>query len=320
MYNLVAQNTREGAVVQRVPSKLDIMREQMGDDRVYDVIDEWLEGVPLVALMEKAIDAEAPEEAAAETDEALARATRERAEDLLALQQSASLASRLDLRAARELRDASDERRLQPLFIQRFFERAWTAAGGMMRRDDHFPVWHLSPTPTALLEVTRGRKASIPDHMDTPVVFDKQLVSVASTSGGSSRSRAAPARAPSSSPARNWTSCASSVLARGSTRHVLQGRAAAAPDHPGSRAQTERRDALPAGAVCCAGAGLEAAGRGAAGSRRGRSRRMNARTPRLADGHYRSGLSRKDCSPSARPRPPQWERAVSLDVQEAPAC
>ncbi len=180
VYNLVAQNTREGAVLQRVLSKLDIMREQMGDDRVYDVIDEWLEGVPLVALMEKAIDSEAPAEAAAEAEEALKRATRERADELLSLQRSTSLASRLDLQAARQLRDASDERRLQPLFIQRFFERAWITAGGTMRRDDRFPVWHLGPTPAALLEVARGRKASIPDHMDTPVVFDKQLVSVAS--------------------------------------------------------------------------------------------------------------------------------------------
>ena len=60
MYNPVAQNTREGSVLQRVLSRLDIMREQVGDGRVYDVIDEWLEGAPLIALMEKAIAADAP--------------------------------------------------------------------------------------------------------------------------------------------------------------------------------------------------------------------------------------------------------------------
>ncbi len=180
VYNLVAQNTREGAVLQRVLTKMDVMREQMGDDRVYDVIDEWLEGVPLVALMEKALEASAPEEAAAEADEALKRATPERAADLLALQKSASLASRLNLRAARDLRDASDEQRLQPLFIQRFFERAWVAARGTIRRDEHFPVWHVGPTPTSVLAVARQRKMSIPDHLADPVVFDKQLVSVAS--------------------------------------------------------------------------------------------------------------------------------------------
>ena len=30
----------------------------MGSDRVYDVMDDWLEGVPLVNLIEKAIDSE----------------------------------------------------------------------------------------------------------------------------------------------------------------------------------------------------------------------------------------------------------------------
>ncbi len=183
VYNLVAQNTREGAVLERILSKLDVMREQLGDDRVYDVIDEWLEGIPLVALMEKAIDAEGAEEAkeaGEKTDEAFKQATRKRAEDLLTLQKSTSVTSRLDLRAAQELRDTSDERRLQPLFIQRFFERVWTAVGGTIRQDDHFPVWHLSPTPSALLEVARKRKIPVPEHHDKPVVFDKQFVSVAS--------------------------------------------------------------------------------------------------------------------------------------------
>jgi hypothetical protein len=177
---LVAQNTREGAVLQKVLSKMDIMREQMGDDRVYDVIDEWLEKVPLVALMEKAIDSEAPNQGALEADEALRGATRDKADGLVALQKSASLASHLDLRAARELRDASDERRLQPLFIQRFFEAAWVAAGGTIRADEHFPVWHLGPTPRTLVAQVRDRRRVLPDQVETPFVFDKQFVSVAS--------------------------------------------------------------------------------------------------------------------------------------------
>jgi hypothetical protein len=129
VYNLVAQNTREGSVLQKVLSKLDVMREQMGSDRVYDVIDEWLEDVPLVRLIESAIDNDDESAGARETDAALTTASHERAARLMALQKKTSLASRVDLRSARALRDASDERRLQPLFIQRFFERAWTACG-----------------------------------------------------------------------------------------------------------------------------------------------------------------------------------------------
>lgn len=180
VYNLVAQNTREGSVLQKVLSKLDVMREQMGSDRVYDVIDEWLEDVPLVQLIESAIDMDDESASARETDVALTAASNERAGRLMALQKKASLSSRLDLRSARELRDTSDERRLQPLFIQRFFERAWTACGGTIHPDDHFPVWHIGSTPTALLELSRERRQFLSGNYDSPFVFDKQLVSIAS--------------------------------------------------------------------------------------------------------------------------------------------
>lgn len=180
VYNLVAQNTREGSVLQKVLAKMDVMREQMGTDRVYDVIDEWLEDVPLLRLIESAIDNADESASARETDAALSAASNERAARLIALQKKTSLASRLSLRSARELRDASDERRLQPLFVERFFERAWTACGGTIRQDDHFPVWHIGSTPTALLELARERRQPLSDDFDTPFVFDKQLVSVAS--------------------------------------------------------------------------------------------------------------------------------------------
>jgi superfamily II DNA or RNA helicase len=180
VYNLVAQNTREGSVIQKVLSKLDIMREQLGSDRVYDVIDEWLEDVPLVRLIENAIDTDDVSASTADTEAALAAASSERAKRLMALQKKTSLASRLDLRSARELRDASDERRLQPLFIQRFFEAAWRECGGTLRKDECFPVWHIGSTPTALLELARERRQAVSENSDTPFVFDKQLVSVAS--------------------------------------------------------------------------------------------------------------------------------------------
>ena len=179
VYNLVATNTREGAVLQKILTKLDLMREQLGSDRVYDVIDQLFEGVPLVDLIQKAIDSEdgPPLE---ETDIALGGASNEKAESLIALQKKTSLVHRMDLRAAQELRDASDERRLQPMFIQRFFEKAWTACGGTIQEDKHFPVWHLGPTPGALLDLAREQKASLAERFDTPFVFDKSLLSVAS--------------------------------------------------------------------------------------------------------------------------------------------
>jgi superfamily II DNA or RNA helicase len=189
VFNLVAANTREGAVLQTILSKLDVMREQLGTDRVYDVIDEWLEGVPLLDLLEKSLDFDSARTAGKNAETALQHATEDKAAKLVKLQQKTSLASRLDLKAARDLRDASEERRLQPLFVQRFFERAWVACGGSIRKDDHFPVWHLGQTPLAMLDLARARRVALQEHYDTPVVFDKQLVSVASKTRVPDRTR-----------------------------------------------------------------------------------------------------------------------------------
>ncbi len=38
VFNMVADNTREGQVLAKLLTKLDVIRESMGDDRVYDVI------------------------------------------------------------------------------------------------------------------------------------------------------------------------------------------------------------------------------------------------------------------------------------------
>ena len=47
VFNMVANNTKEGKVLERLLTKLDIIREGMGDDRVYDVIQDVLENVKL---------------------------------------------------------------------------------------------------------------------------------------------------------------------------------------------------------------------------------------------------------------------------------
>ncbi len=180
VYNLVATNTREGSVLQRVLTKLDQMREQMGTDRVYDVIDELLDDVPLVELIERSIDEDSPDDVCDDTDRLLSNDKEGRAEELINLQKKASLASHLDMRQATELRDASDERRLQPIFVQNFFFDAYRAASGMITEDNYYPVFTVGKVPSVLLEVARQNHFPITESYLTPFVFDKNLVSVAS--------------------------------------------------------------------------------------------------------------------------------------------
>jgi SNF2 family DNA or RNA helicase len=172
--NLVAVNTREGAVLQTVLRKLDEMREQLGTDRVYDVIDELLEDVPLLKLIEESIDETDGDHAAEQAKKLTAgESLKRRADRLIALQKKHSLASTLDLRAARELRDKSDERKLQPLFVQNFFTAAYRTAGGTVTEDKHFPVFHIGAVPTAILDIARQTRISLSAKYDTPFVFDK---------------------------------------------------------------------------------------------------------------------------------------------------
>jgi len=193
VYNLVASNTREGAVLERVLKKLDVMRDQMGDDRVYDVIDELLEQVPLLELLERSIDADSGAEAAAETERHLGSQLDQRAQALVDLTKKQSLASHLNLREARELRDASDERRLQPCFIQRFFLLAYQAAGGSVRSSaihrapdtamnrlttNEAQVFFIGRTPSAILDAARQKRLPVAERYDTPFVFDRQWLFV----------------------------------------------------------------------------------------------------------------------------------------------
>lgn len=57
IFNLVASNTREGDVLIRLLNKMDQMREDLGQDQVYDFIGEILEenNIDLANLMERAI-------------------------------------------------------------------------------------------------------------------------------------------------------------------------------------------------------------------------------------------------------------------------
>src|SRR5690606_34267127 len=61
VFNLVAQNTREGKVMQRLLQKLDVMREQLGNDRGHDLISDVLAGVNIEDILQSTLDGEVNE-------------------------------------------------------------------------------------------------------------------------------------------------------------------------------------------------------------------------------------------------------------------
>ena len=56
VFNMVAGNTREGVVLEKLLTKLDIIREQLGDDRVYDVIQDVLKGISLNSIISSVLN------------------------------------------------------------------------------------------------------------------------------------------------------------------------------------------------------------------------------------------------------------------------
>lgn len=83
--NLVAGGTREGRVMRTLLEKLERIRDQLGSDKVFDVVGRLFEGVSLRAYMERVIE---EGEAAAVEREMEARLTRERLEAIDAEERS----------------------------------------------------------------------------------------------------------------------------------------------------------------------------------------------------------------------------------------
>lgn len=128
VFNLVADNTREGKVLSTLLTKLETIRMHLGDDRVYDVIQDVLKDVSLEDIISAIFNGTSSgfsDFVATDTAE-LQEQFRKSIEE----QNSRIAHSTVDYSHARELKEESDERRLQPIYIRQFFERAFRYLGG----------------------------------------------------------------------------------------------------------------------------------------------------------------------------------------------
>lgn len=131
VFNMVAGNTREGVVLEKLLTKLDIIREQLGDDRVYDVIQDVLKGISLNSIISSVLNGQENE-----LDIFVDRNTDELGnlfQESINNKNNEIAHSTVDYKDARQLKDDSDEKRLQPIYIRLFFERAFKHLGGQFR-------------------------------------------------------------------------------------------------------------------------------------------------------------------------------------------
>ncbi|RLI73173.1 helicase, partial [Archaeoglobales archaeon] len=137
IFNLVAEDTREGQVLSKVLDKLEEIRKAYGSDKVFDVIGEIIYGRKLAQLvLEAAAGARSMEEILKEIDIKVDEEYIEKIKDAL----GESLATRfIDYTRIKEMAEKAKEYRLIPEYVEEFFKRAFQKAGGRFRvRRDGF--------------------------------------------------------------------------------------------------------------------------------------------------------------------------------------
>jgi superfamily II DNA/RNA helicase len=140
MWNLVAGETREGEVFERLLRKLSEMSDALGG-RVFDVLGDEIFEDPLRDLLIKAVRygdqphvrAKLDEIVDAAVGEKLRRALKERA--LLSEMMSAT-----DVQEIRAQMEEAEARKLQPFYIRSFFLEAFRLLGGQISQTRARPL------------------------------------------------------------------------------------------------------------------------------------------------------------------------------------
>ena len=155
LWNIVANETREGAVFQKLLDKIEIEREALGG-KVFDVLGEAFDNVSLKDLLMEAIRyGELPEVKARMNQVIDGALDADHLKEVL--QRNALVEQHMQLEelyAVKEEMEKAEARKLQPYFIRAFFTKAFQILGGEMRprEQGRFEVRHV---PAAIRERDR---------------------------------------------------------------------------------------------------------------------------------------------------------------------
>ncbi len=177
LWNLVAKETREGAVYLRLLEKLEQEREDLGG-QVYDVLGRLFEARPLRELLLEAIRYGETEEVRARLHESVDSAVdRTHLEELLAeraLAKEAMDPARVE--EVREQMERAEARRLQPHFVRSFFLDAFKRLGGAVHAREP-GLYEVSRVPAAVRDRARrlfaGRGEAVPKRYER-IHFEKE--------------------------------------------------------------------------------------------------------------------------------------------------
>ena len=144
VYNLVAVDTKEGRILERLFTKLDLMKEHLGSDRVFDVIGDVLPGKSLKDLI---MDAIANKRTMDDILKDFERIPDEEAIQRVKEASMEALATRhIDLSRILGEERVAKENRLVPEYIEEFFKKAADRLGIKMEEIEE-KVWRISSVP-----------------------------------------------------------------------------------------------------------------------------------------------------------------------------
>ena len=172
VFNMVASNTREGQVLERLLKKLDIIRDSMGDDRVYDVIQDVMEDVTLSEIMDSVLNGKRTKlnDIIEQPNDQFQKIV----SDKIISQKDRLSHSPIDYKDARELKENSDEKRLQPIYVRLFFERAFRHLGGEFTpvKDS---VFRIEKLPDSISEILKKDYNIFADIRQLQFSFEKSF-------------------------------------------------------------------------------------------------------------------------------------------------
>jgi SNF2 family DNA or RNA helicase len=179
LWNLVAEETREGEVWKRLLDKLEEERKALGGG-VFDILGKLFRDQPLRDLLVEAIRyGDDPQVRARLTQRVDNLVDRERCRELL--EDRALAGDSMDAAAVRKIREEmerAEARRLQPHFIAGFFLEAFKLLGGRCNRREE-KRFEITQVPSAIRSRDRqiGRGNPVLDRYER-ITFEKQLIAV----------------------------------------------------------------------------------------------------------------------------------------------
>ncbi|MEO1430172.1 MAG: helicase-related protein [Cyanobacteria bacterium J06633_8] len=178
LWNLVAEETREGEVYLALLRKLEIEQQALGG-KVFDVLGTAIAGKELRELLIDAIRYGNTSEVQARLDQVVGKLDQDKLRELL--EERALARDAMDFAKVQEIRvemERAQARRLQPHFIAAFFLEAFQRLGGTIRQREHqrYEITHV-PATVRNQDSLIGKSQPLLRRYER-ICFDKDLINV----------------------------------------------------------------------------------------------------------------------------------------------